>query len=220
MNNRGMPIIGLGERIPEYEQLPLQWMPHIQVSDVATSTASALALGGVELMHGKDDEGNSQWAVLLDPNGAAFGLIPVVPEEAMSQSGDGAAHSAGEAVGCIAGLELTVPDARATAEFYRQVVGWSAKNPQAGGARKATDSFEMICDDGHPVAEIFDGRDSSPDLPQAWLIRLPVGDLQESLRRVQESGGDIIESMRKEDGAYRSVVIQDPVGVCLSLETG
>ena len=27
-------------------------------------------------MHGKDDDGKSQWAVLLDPNGAAFGIIP------------------------------------------------------------------------------------------------------------------------------------------------
>jgi hypothetical protein len=32
MNNHGAPIIGLGERVPEYAQLPLQWMPHIQVA--------------------------------------------------------------------------------------------------------------------------------------------------------------------------------------------
>ena len=39
MNNRGLPIIGIGERIPEYAHLPLQWMPHIQVRDVAASAA-------------------------------------------------------------------------------------------------------------------------------------------------------------------------------------
>jgi hypothetical protein len=65
MNNRGMPIIGLGERIPEYAHLPLQWMPHIQVADVAASVERALDLGGSALMHGKDDDGKSQWAVLL-----------------------------------------------------------------------------------------------------------------------------------------------------------
>ena len=53
MNNHGTPIIGLGERKPEYEELPLQWMPHIQVKDVAASVARALAHEARELMHGK-----------------------------------------------------------------------------------------------------------------------------------------------------------------------
>ena len=85
MNNRGMPIIGLGARSAEYADLPLQWMPHIQVADVAASVERALDLSGSELMHAKDDDGKSQWAVLLDPNGAAFGIIPVVSAEAFPQ---------------------------------------------------------------------------------------------------------------------------------------
>ena len=44
MNNLGMPIIGLGARIPEYAHLPLQWMPHIQVADVAASVERAPTL--------------------------------------------------------------------------------------------------------------------------------------------------------------------------------
>ena len=57
MNNKGMPVIGLGERKAEYSQLPLQWMPHIQVADVALSVERAIDLGGSELMHGKNDDG-------------------------------------------------------------------------------------------------------------------------------------------------------------------
>ena len=34
MNDLGMPIIGIGERVEAYAELPLQWMPHIQVEDV------------------------------------------------------------------------------------------------------------------------------------------------------------------------------------------
>jgi hypothetical protein len=49
MNNLGRPIIGLGERRAEYAHLPLQWMPHIQVADVAASAKRALDLGGSEL---------------------------------------------------------------------------------------------------------------------------------------------------------------------------
>ena len=41
-NNQGTPVIGLGARSPEYKALPLQWMPHFQVSDVAASAARTL----------------------------------------------------------------------------------------------------------------------------------------------------------------------------------
>jgi len=46
MNNLGIPIIGLGAQSNEYADLPLQWMPHIQVADVGASLKRALELGG------------------------------------------------------------------------------------------------------------------------------------------------------------------------------
>ena len=114
MNNLGVPIIGLGARSAEYAHLPLQWMPHIQVADVAASVGRALDLGGGQLMHGKDDDGKSQWAVLLDPNGAAFGIIPVVSAEEISAPNGAASRDPSAPVGCIAWLDLTVSDATAT----------------------------------------------------------------------------------------------------------
>jgi len=58
--------------------------------------------------------------VLLDPNGAAFGVVPVVPAEAMPPA-DGHespdSPDATAAVGRIAWLDLTVPDADATRDF-------------------------------------------------------------------------------------------------------
>ena len=128
MNNRGMPIIGLGPRSAEYADLPLQWMPHIQVADVATSAQRALDLGGREIMHGKDDDGNSQWAAFFDPNGAAFGIMPVVSPEALPKAEPVASGSAAARMGCISWLDLTVSDASATRDFYHEVVGWSVQD--------------------------------------------------------------------------------------------
>src|ERR671933_8018 len=56
MNNLGIPIIGWGARSEEDAHLPLQWMPHIQVADVAASVQRALDLGGSVLMHAKDND--------------------------------------------------------------------------------------------------------------------------------------------------------------------
>lgn len=216
MNNRGMPIIGLGASSPEYADLPLQWMPHIQVADVAASVERALALGGSEVMHGKDADGKSQWAVLLDPNGAAFGIIPVVSAEAFPPTEDDAsAH-----VGCISWLDLTVSDASATRDFYRQVVGWAVQDVEMGDASERYADYNMLGDDGSPAAGVCHARGVNLGLPPVWMIYLPVGDLAESLRRVQEEGGKVIKATRGTDGEYAYAAVEDPVGVCLALVAG
>ncbi len=215
MNNLGMPIIGLGARSAEYAHLPLQWMPHIQVADVAASVERALDLGGSELMHGKDDDGKSQWAVLLDPNGAAFGIIPVVSADAISPT-DGAAAR----VGRISWVDLTVSDASATRDFYRQVVGWSVQDVEMEDASERYADHNMCGDDGSPAAGVCNARGVNLGLPPIWMIYLTVGDLAESVRRVREEGGKIIKATRGDDGEYAYAVIQDLVGAYLALVPG
>jgi predicted enzyme related to lactoylglutathione lyase len=220
MNNMGMPIIGLGARIAEYAHLPLQWMPHIQVAHVAVSVQRALDHGGAELMHAKGDDGQSQWAVLRDPTGAAFGIIPTLPAEA-TPPGDGAeAPAAAAPVGRIAWLDLTVPDASAIRDFYRQVVGWSVQDVEMEDSGGRYADFNMLGEDGTPAAGICQARGVNVGLPPVWLIYLPVGDLAESLRRVREEGGKVIKVMQGGDGEYASATVQDPVGAYFALLPG
>lgn len=220
MNNMGIPIIGLGQRSAEYAHLPLQWMPHIQVADVAASAQRALDLGGSELMHGKDDDGTSQWAVLLDPNGAAFGIIPVVPAEAIPPADSLGSPEAAMPVGRISWLDLTVADAFATREFYRQVVGWSAQDVEMADGSELYSDYNMLGDDGVAAAGICHARGMNMGLPAVWMIYLPVGDLGESLRRVAEEGGTIIKAAPGKDGQYAYAAVQDPVGACVALMPG
>lgn len=200
-NKQGTPIIGLGARSPEYNALPLQWMPHIQVSDVAASAARALELGGQALMHAKDENGNSQWAVLADLAGAAFGVIPVVVGES-----NGASDL--DEMGHISGLSLIVSDVASTCEFYEQVVGWSAAPADTEGG------FELRRPDGVAAAEICPMTDGNGSIPSVWLLYLPVGDLTESLLQVREGGGEIVQ----EAAGAGYAVIRDPAGVYLALQ--
>lgn len=219
MNREGVAVIGLGERTPEYAELPLQWMPHIQVADVAASVQRALELGGQELMHAQGDDGTSQWAVLKDPNGAAFGIIPVVSADEIPEAVSGAASEA-VGVGCIAWLDLTVADAAATADFYQQVVGWAVEEVgmKDGGERYA--DYNLCDEEGDPVAGICHARGVNVGLPTIWLLYIPVGDLGESLRRVEEDGGKILKATRGSDGEFAQAVVQDPVGASLALSQG
>jgi uncharacterized protein len=216
MNNVGIPIIGLGALSPEYAHLPLQWMPHIQVADVAASAQRALDLGGSVLMHAKDGAG-SQWAVLLDPDGAAFGIIPIVAADAIPQNAGAASSDAPASVGRIGWLDLTVPAASAIRDFYGAVVEWSVQEVEMNDAGSHYADYNMLGANGNPVAGICHARGVNAGLPPVWMIYLPVGDLAESVRRVGEEGGTVIRTMRGEDEKYAYAAIQDPVGACFAL---
>ena len=152
-------------------------------------------------MHAKGDDGQSQWAVLVDPTGAAFGVIPVVVDES-----NGASHL--DRIGCISWLSLVVSDVSSMCEFYEQVVGWSAASAAIEGRR------EMRRTDGVAAAEICPMNDDNEGIPSVWLLSLPVDDFAESLRQVREGGGEIVGEVT---GAGHAV-IRDPVGVYVALQ--
>lgn len=198
-NNRGLPVIGLAARTPDYEILPLQWMPHFQVSDVAASVRRALDRGGSELVHGRDESGRSEWAVLMDPTGAAFGLVPVVGPESELPARP-------ELIGRIVWLTLTASDPSAASEFYEEVVGWSSVSTPGG-------QLEMRCPSGVGAAEIRQGDGSDMRIPHVWIISLPVAGFEESLRRARDLGGEVVGSWADSS----DTIIRDPVGVHLAL---
>jgi predicted enzyme related to lactoylglutathione lyase len=217
MNNLGMPIIGLGARIPEYEDLPLQWMPHFQVADVATSTRRALEAGGRELMHAKDEAGTSQWAVLVDPNGAAFGIIPVPPAASIPEPNADPSSEAGSSIGRIGWIDLTIPDAEATRDFYARVIGWSVEPVAMEDGEERYADFNMLGDDGRPKAGICHARGANADLPPVWMLYLTVGDVGASLRAAEAEGGRVVRAVEDDGGGYVYAVLEDPVGVAFAL---
>ena len=52
------------------------------------------------------------------------------------------------------------------------------------------------------------------------MIYLPVGDIEESLRRVEQGGGKVLHASRGSDGSCATAVIEDPVGVYFAIAAG
>ncbi|MEX2536542.1 MAG: VOC family protein [Trueperaceae bacterium] len=183
-------------------------------------TATPFELGGRLLMDPKDAAGGTAWAVLEDPNGAAFGLVPVVPSDALPNVDAAGSPGVGGAIGRVAWLDLTVRDAFRTRDDYRQVVGWSV---QAVEMAEETDRYadsNLVREDGEPAAGVCHARGTNADLPPVWHIYLPVGDLDESLRRVEAEGGTVLKVSRRADGRPLYAAVREPVGACFALVPG
>ena len=134
-------------------------------------------------MHGKDDDGQSHWAVLTDQTGAAFGVIPVVSDDPNT------GHH-GERVGRISWLSLTVAEPPSSRDFYEKVIGWGSKNASTDGN---LERFEMLIDNETEAAEINRSDSGDDTIPAVWMIHLPVGDFDRSLDLVTEKGVSVIK---------------------------
>jgi predicted enzyme related to lactoylglutathione lyase len=103
-------------------------------------------------------------------------------------------------------VELSTPDADASAAFYREVMNWSASEPgpaESGG-------YRMFQQDGKNVAGLMGHMQAGQ--PTAWATYVSVADADETAQRVKAAGGSaIVEPMDVMD-IGRMAVFADPTG--------
>jgi predicted enzyme related to lactoylglutathione lyase len=116
-------------------------------------------------------------------------------------------------VGTLAWLDLTVRDAETVRDFYKDVVGWDSQDVSMGGYS----DFSMVAPStGDSVAGICHTRGSNANLPSQWLFYVIVEDLDRSMTRCAELGGEVIDGPRSL-GQGRFCVIRDPAGAMCAL---
>lgn len=115
--------------------------------------------------------------------------------------------------GTVAWVDLTVPKADRLRDFYAQVVGWSPDAVDMGGYS----DFNMLPAEGeHPAAGICHTRGANADMPAVWMVYISVENLQRSLDRCMELGGELLLNRREDDGSG-FCVIRDPAGAIAAL---
>jgi predicted enzyme related to lactoylglutathione lyase len=118
-----------------------------------------------------------------------------------------------KAPGQIGWIDLTVPDAEALREFYRQVTGWTASPVDMGGYN----DYCMNSADGLMVAGICNARGGNAAMPPVWMMYITVADLDEAMRRCVDRGGKIRLAARSMGSHGRYCVIEDPAGAVAAL---
>lgn len=119
-------------------------------------------------------------------------------------------------VGSVGWMDLTVKDAVAVKDFYRDVVGWTASGLDMGGY----EDFVMTPPGSEaPAAGVCHARGPNADLPTGWIVYITVADLDRSLERVTSLGGKVRGKVRSAGPMGRFCVIEDPSGsVCALFE--
>lgn len=117
-------------------------------------------------------------------------------------------------VGRIGWIDLTVPDAPSVRDFYRAVVGWTSSDVDMGGY---SDYCVHPGEGEPPVAGICEARGENAALPPQWIVYITVADLDKSVAKCQELGGQVLQGPRSYGGQGRFCVIRDPAGAVSAL---
>jgi peptidoglycan/LPS O-acetylase OafA/YrhL/predicted enzyme related to lactoylglutathione lyase len=112
----------------------------------------------------------------------------------------------------IACIDLTVPDAGALRDFYRDVTGCTASPVPMGDYR----DYCMNAAGGQTVAGICHALGENADLPAVQMVYIAVAGLDAALRRAQDLGGKLVGTP-KSAGGNRFCVIQDLAGAYAAL---
>jgi predicted enzyme related to lactoylglutathione lyase len=119
----------------------------------------------------------------------------------------------GHRPGRIVWQDLTVEDAAALRDFYRDVVGWEPEAVDMGDY----DDFNMIPSGAdEPTAGICHARGGNVGIPAQWLLYITVEDLDAAAARCRERGGDVLREPGGAGGG-RFCVIRDPAGAVCAL---
>ena len=115
--------------------------------------------------------------------------------------------------GLVSWRDLTVSNADEISQFYSKVIGWEIE-PLSMGEYK---DYVMKTPTGEGVAGVCHARGVNQGLPAQWLIYITVENLDESLKKVTELGGQVLGEKRSMGPSGSYCLVQDPAGAFVML---
>lgn len=116
--------------------------------------------------------------------------------------------------GSIGWADLTVENASQLRDFYHEVVGWGTADVDMGGY---SDFCMTESPTSNSVAGICHARGLNAEVPPVWLIYITVADLDASMAKCRELGGEVIAGPRRMGQQGRYCVVRDPAGAVAAL---
>lgn len=179
MSHRGGQMIaGIAE-----SQEPPAWTTYLATDDIDATLAKAAEAGGQVLVGPETVEPFGQFAAVLDPVGAVFGLW---------QAGEHIGSSVVNEPGAVIWNESYGRDLEAAKAFYSHVFGYTFGDMSQPGFEYVT----IALPGGEPVGGLG-GPGSKPEgTDPAWFVYFATEDTDRALERVVALGGSVLTEAR------------------------
>jgi len=209
----GRPMGGLmvlaGDATPS--GTPPSWLSYIATPDVDETARKAESLGGKIIKPPAPVPDGGRFAILLDPQGAAFAIY-AYPQ---AQSGDAA--STDVPLGHSSWHELATSDHAAAFSFYQQLFGWQMTSSMDMGPQGI---YRMFGPAGtrDPFGGMYNKAPGSPGGPN-WLPYIKVTDARPATQAAKKNGAQILNGpMQVPGGGWISMGI-DPQGAAFAVHS-
>ncbi len=175
---------------------PPSWLVYIGTPDVDGTAAAAERLGGKVLRAPADIPNVGRFAVLADPQGAAFAIFkPSAVPEGAAPSSDFSWH------------ELATSDQQGALNFYSELFGWS-RGPAHDMGPAGT--YQLIEHGGAQVGGVYKVMDASK--APHWLTYIAVRSVDRAAAAARSAGGRVTQGPMEVPGGSRIAQILDPQG--------
>jgi hypothetical protein len=175
---------------------PPSWLVYIGTPNVDATAAAAERLGGKVLKAAADIPTVGRFAVLSDPQGAAFAVF--TPS---SQPAGGAPPSS------FSWHELATSDQQGAVAFYSELFGWS-RGPTHDMGPSGT--YQLVEHGGTQVGGIYKLMDTSK--APHWLTYIQVASVDRAAAAAKAAGGRVTQGPMEVPGGSRIAQILDPQG--------
>jgi predicted enzyme related to lactoylglutathione lyase len=207
--NQETPLGGVMEMPDEVSAsgVPPHWMAYVAVEDVQATATRVTEAGGQILKGATEIPGSGAFAVLADPQGAAFAIY--------SSASEGEDAQSPSPLGRFSWNELATSDYKGALAFYSDLFGWE---PQDAMDMGEAGIYQIYSRGGEPLGGMFNKPDEMPG-PPMWLYYISVQDVTTAVETVKELGGQVVNGPMEVPGGDMIAQCLDPQGALFALHS-
>lgn len=183
---------------------PPHWLAYVGARDTNAAVKKIAELGGKILVPATDVPNMVRFAVAMDPQGAAFGVVQNIGEAREEPLGD-----APPKPGTVCWNELHTSDLDAAIKYYGGLFGWTGKFGE--GPMK----YWHWQHGGKEMAGMMPLQ--MPNVPPNWLVYFAESDVDGAAAKVKDLGGRVVMPAMEMPKVGKFAIVQDPAGATFAL---
>ena len=199
----GHNVAAISPMQPQMQEqgMPSHWNYYVTVDDVDAVASKVAELGGTLIAEPFDVFEDGRMAVVQDPTGGVLSLW-------QAKNSIGAYLVNG--TGAMLWNELYTRDVDAAKQFYGALLGWEYQKMEG-------QEYWLIQNNGRMNGGIMAMDESWGETPPYWTGYYNVADIEDTVKKVEEFGGTIIQPIFEAGDVGRMIIISDPAGAALCL---